>query len=621
LDAEQQAEIYRKRYGRNRPVGTDAVAVPKRLLLPSVDDSSIWGVRCKPGKEREVVFGITKRIEERLGTKNPVNIISAFERGGTMAGYIYIESSKQADVLTALDGLQNVYPRNNMILIGIKERPDLLRTRASKALEIGAYVRIKRAGKYQGDLAQIEDVESNGLDVTVRLVPRLDYGLNEDANAPADVGGAKRKRFGFGVNQPRPPQKLFSDAEAKKKHAKYLQVTPGLGKKNFSYLGDDYQNGFLIKDFKLQQLITENVDPKLEEVTKFASGAEDGTENLDLNSLAASLKQSTANASYAPGDVVEVYEGEQKGIWGKTVQVHRDIVTLRVTEGDLRGQTVETPIKSLRKKFSKGDHVKVIGGSKFRDQVGMVVSIHSDKVTFVSDSDYKEITVFSKDLREASDSGGIGSLGQYDLHDLLQLDQSTVAIIIKVDRESLQVVDQDGSTRSVLPSQISGKISARRAAVATDKNGSEIRVGDTVREAAGEHKSGAILHLHRAFAFLHNREQTENSGVFVSRTSNLVTTAARGGRITNGASNMPDLNKMNPARSNAVPGANGMEPPAIPKTFGRDRALGQTVIIRKGPYKGLLGIVKDTTDLDARVELHTKRSTITVKKDVLSFKE
>lgn len=62
-----------------------------------------------------------------------------------------------------------------------------------------------------------------------------------------------------------------------------------------------------------------------------------------------------------------------------------------------------------------------------------------------------------------------------------------------------------------------------------------------------------------------------------------------------------------------------MPPPA--KTFGRDRAIGQTVIIRKGPYKGMLGIVKETNDANARVELHTKNKTVNVPKFDLTFKD
>lgn len=169
-----------------------------------------------------------------------------------------------------------------------------------------------------------------------------------------------------------------------------------------------------------------------------------------------------------------------------------------------------------------------------------------------------------------------------------------------------------------MPSQISNKIE-RRHAIAVDRNGSEIRVGDTVRENAGEQKKGVILHIYHSFLFLHNREQTENSGISVVRTTNVATVAARGGRIAQGTSNGPDLSRMNPALQRNGSNGNSAMPP--PRSSGRDRTLGQTVTIKKGAYKGLLGIVKDTTETQARVELHTKGRTITVPKDTLRIKE
>lgn len=626
MDAEKQAQLLREKYGRRTATNADAVTVPKRLLLPSVDDPSIWGVKCKQGKEREIVFALTKRIEERAGTKTPMPIISAFERGGTMLGYIYIEARRQADIHTALEGIMNVYPRTSIVMVPIKEMPDLLRVTKSESLVPGGYVRIKR-GKYAGDLAQIDEVETNGLTASLRIVPRLDYGQAEDDNAPMVDGSIKgeaqkrKRQNAMGLNNPatRPPPRLFSDVEAKKKHLKFLQQMSTFDKKHWQYMGDTYISGFLIKDFRIQHLTTENVNPTLEEVTRFTAGAEDGTENLDLSALAATLKKGTSNENYLPGDVVEVYEGEQQGVSGKAVAVRGDIVTIAVTDGELRGQSIEVPVKGLRKRFKEGDHVKVIGGSRYRDEVGMVVSIKNDTVTLLSDLSMQEITVFSKDLREASDSGVAGGLGRYDIHDLVQLDPATVGCVTRVDRESLRVLDQNGSTRSIMPSQISNKIEKRRHAVATDRNGSEIRTDDTVREVGGESKQGVILHIYRSFLFLHNREQTENSGISVVRASNVATVAAKGGRVAQSGSSGPDLNKMNPAlMRNGVNGNGAMAPP---KTFGRDRALDQTVTIRKGPYKGLLGIVKDTTDLEARVELHTKGKTITVPKDTLGFKE
>ena len=97
-------------------------------------------------------------------------------------------------------------------------------------------------------------------------------------------------------------------------------------------------------------------------------------------------------------------------------------MTMLVRDGELKGQKIDIPVKGLRKRFREGDHVKVIGGSRFRDEVGLVVRIKNDTVTFVSDLSMQEITVFSKDLRVASDSGVAGGLGRYDIHDLVQLE-------------------------------------------------------------------------------------------------------------------------------------------------------------------------------------------------------
>lgn len=616
MDAEKQAEILRERYGKRAPARGygDSAIVPRRLLLPSVDDPSIWAVRCKEGKEREVVFNIMRRFEERMGSKNVLPIISAFERGGpdsTMKGYIYVEARRQGDVLLALDGVLNVYPRTKLILIDIKEMPELLRVTKTPTLEPGAWVRLKRPLKHAGDLGQVIDVTENGLEARIKFIPRLDYGTRDDLSLTAD---GKRKRPG--APGPRPPQRLFSEAEARKKNPRALSGT-NLNN-TWLYNGDEFENGFQVKDIKIQQLEIKDVNPSLEEVTRFTSGGEDGAENLDLKALAATLRDSNMNVAYVSGDVIEVYEGEQKGVVGKATNVQGDIVTLEVTEGILKGQTIEVPNKGLRKRFKLGDHVKVIGGSRFRDEVGMVVKISEDRVTILSDQTHTEITVFSKDLREADDIGGQGALGQYALLDLVQLDPTTVGCIVKVDRETLVVLDQNGDTKQIMPSQITNKLPKRKTAVAADRSGSEIRLDDVVREYGGQQRQGKIIHIHRSFVFLHTHTTNENAGVFVTRASQVNTIAAKGGRINNAGSTGPDLSTMNPAmKRNAA--ASG--PVAPPKSFGPDRSINQTVTVKRGSYKGLLGIVKDATDTHCRVELHTKGKIITVPKDHLSFRD
>jgi transcription elongation factor SPT5 len=621
IDVEEEAKRLKERYGRqSRAAGTGSAIVPQRLLLPGNNDPRLFFMKCRPGKEKEVIMAIHGRVQERAPSRDPLKIYSAFERakpGSPMAGMFYVEARRVEDVVAAVEGITHVFMSWKPVMVPLEEMPDLLKVIPDKQLQPGMYVRIKRGGTYQGDLALVEDIEGNGSMVVVRLVPRLDYGANEDTNAApviTDADGKKRKRPM--VKGPRPPPRLFNEQEAKKKHGRYLQKN-GMGNNNWTYQNKIYEDGFLIETFRMNHLQTEDVNPTLEEVTKFAkAGAEDGGENLDLAALAATLKSASAS-EFLPGDKVEVSRGEQKGVSGRAVQVYGEVVKVKVapSNGALSGQVIEVPIRDLRKKFQEGDHVKVIGGSKYIDEVGMVVRSKDDRVTVLTDGNQEEITVFSKDLREAADAGGASVNSKYSLFDLVQLDPATVGCVIKVDRESLRVLDQSGSVRTLLESAVANKLDRRKNAVATDRDGNEMKLEDTIKEYSGEQKSGRILHLHRNFVFAQDRQRSENAGVWVSRHTNVQVVAAKGGKAA-GAGGL-DLTKMNPA----VLKPNGPAPAAMPppQMKGRDRLIGKTVKLRSGQQKGLIGIVKDATADEAKVELHAKNKTITVKKEMLSL--
>ena len=157
--------------------------------------------------------------------------------------------------------------------------------------------------------------------------------------------------------------------------------------------------------------------------------------------------------------------------------------------------------------------------------------------------------------------------------------------------------------------------------MATDRNGSEIRVGDKVREIGGEGKSGEIKHIYRSYLFIHDRTQAHDSGISVVRSNNVATTAARGGRVAQGASNGIDTTKMNPALQRN--GANGhgksMAPPNAVNRW--DFAYGQRCMIRKGPYKGLLGFLISHRDQVATLELDGSSKKLEVPKEFLGFAE
>lgn len=618
LDAELQAEQFRERYGRRTAAALSGKGyIPQNLLMPDVSDPSIFGVKCREGKEKEIVRAINVKFVQRQA-RDPMRIFSAFERGeGAMKGYIFVEARNKVDVEHALKDVHDVYPHSKMNLVPMKEMPDLLRVTKTKELEPGAYVRIRK-GIYTGDLAVVEETVPNGLDVTVRVVPRLTYGFDEDQPKAQTPAGDKRKRPGFAPAQNlanRPPARLFSEAEARKRHSRFLQQVGGLTKKNVTYKGDAYEDGFLIKNFKLNQLQTENVQPKLEETQLFTRTGQDGSETLDLETLKHSLHdKSTAESSYQVGDEVEVFSGEQKGVIGRTERVTGNIVSIRASEGDLKDQLVEVPVRNLRKCFRDGDNVVVGGASKYRDQVGTVIAIENDKVTILSHDNQMEFTVFSKDLRIASGAGASTERSPFEVRDLVQLTATTFGCVVGADPQTVKVMDQNGSIETRLPSSLS-KIAVSRHVVAVDKNGSEIRAGDTVKEAGGEGKSGNVLHIYRNYLFAHDRSRmVENAGIWVARSSNVVGRSARSGAP------LTDLTKMNPALMQAT-GPNGapMGPPQRPG--GMDRLIRKKVKITRGPYKGHRGTVKDTTINEARIELESKNKTVNISKGEISVIE
>ncbi|KAI0258579.1 hypothetical protein BC834DRAFT_64480 [Gloeopeniophorella convolvens] len=606
-DLARIAEDVSQRYKRSAVRYTgDMNEVPQRLLMPSVQDANLWLVRCKPGRERDLVFSLMRKSLDLEFSNRPLQILSAFERD-SLPGIIYVEARSQKQVSEACNGLVGIYPSRGITLVPIDEMASLLLIKKQETtVNPGNWVRIKR-GKYQGDLAQVMDITENGEEVGLKFIPRIDLNPKDEVA----IDGKKRKKTGLAVSTGvRPPQRFFNYEEVVKVYGRKM-----VSKRNQAYIfqNDTYKDGFVEKDFKLNAIVTENVNPTLDEITRFARGNQDGEgieHSVDL-SLIAEASRKAAIAVLQPGDHVEVFEGEQSGVHGVVESINMDIVTVNpVGAFDLEGQKIQVPARSVRKRFKPGDHVKVMSG-KNQDESGLVVSVSGNIVTFLSDMSMLEVSVFSKDLREAAEVGASTNIvGNYELHDLVQLDNQTVGVIFKTERDSFRVLDQNGQVRLVQPHQISMRRDSNRA-IATDAEGYELRVGDNMKENDGEGRKGRVLHVHQSFfAFLHNREIIENGGVFVTRARSLVSLAPKGNIVHPGT----DLSKMNPALSGgAATGGmvgSGMRGP-------RDRLIGVLVTVVKGNFKGYVGTIKDTNGPTARVELHTNNKVITIEKEKL----
>ncbi|GAA6060688.1 hypothetical protein JCM10212_005070 [Sporobolomyces blumeae] len=616
-EAAALAEELDARYKKNKyKAGDSDDWAPQALLMPSVNDPSIWGVKCKIGRERDLVLSLSRKAAALAASDNaaPLQIISAFHRD-SLKGYLYIEARSEADVRDAVHGLVGMYHNgpNGIFLVDLEEMPDLLKTKQKKIeLQSGGWVRIKR-GTYAGDLAQVLGLSENGEEATVKFIPRIDL-TPKDENLQVGPDGKKRRK---GTATPlafRPPQRLFNpEAISKAYGGSSISKRPG---GILLFRNDEYKDGFCEKDIRLSALTIEDVHPTIDELTRFqGEGAANG-DGLDLGAIAEAARK-VARTILQPGDHVEVFEGDQKGIHGTVDSISNEVVTLTPhVDLDLEGTKVEVAITSVRKRFKAGDHVKVMQGSN-ADETGLVVKIEGDVVTFLSDLSATEVSVFAKDVREAAEIGsGVNVIGGYELHDLVQLDPQTAGVIIKVERDMFRILDQSGTVRSLKPSQISSKVSTRFA-VATDKDGFDIKAGETMKETSpnntfGERR-GRVLHVYRSlYAFLHSRDIVENGGVFVAYARNLESTAPR--------ANKPKMGMgmgMNPERMGM------MQPPQAPvstgPSFRPDGRIHRKVAVIQGTYKGNAGIIKDVTGNQARVELHSSNKVITI--DIAKLKE
>ena len=159
----------------------------------------------------------------------------------------------------------------------------------------------------------------------------------------------------------------------------------------YVFQNDTYKNGFVDKDAMLGALVLDNVNPTLDEITRFTRG-QDGTENesnVDLSAISEASKKAAISV-LQPGDHVEVFEGEQSGLHGVVLEVAKDVVKILASGVEMEGQKVDIPARSVRKRFKPGDHVKVMAGQN-ADETGLVVSVADNVVTFLSDMSMQEV--------------------------------------------------------------------------------------------------------------------------------------------------------------------------------------------------------------------------------------
>lgn len=327
-----------------------------------------------------IVATILQKYRSREGTENELKIFSAFFRD-SIPGSIFIEAKQAASVTQTIHGIMGVFMGTPPSLIPLDEMAPLLKIKKKDVqLNPGMWVRFKR-GKYTGDLAQVVDVDqiTSGI-AGVKFLPRIDL-------TPKEKRRDKLSGKALGANV-RPPARPFQPDEVKKIYGSG-SVRSGGSSGIYMFDQDEYIEGFCYKDFKINFLQTEDTKPTLEEISKF-TGDEANPSKIDLSAIMDANKTTTASG-LVPGDRVEVHEGEQTGLYGLIQTVTTEIITVKAEGGEIHGQTIEVPTRSVRKRFEVGEHVTVING-KNADTSGMVVEVQGDVVTLMSDQGEREVS-------------------------------------------------------------------------------------------------------------------------------------------------------------------------------------------------------------------------------------
>ncbi|CAI0625448.1 unnamed protein product [Linum tenue] len=617
-DGEDVDEIYRRiqeRYSRTSQGEFDeeTTDVEQQALLPSVRDTKFWMVKCAIGRERETAVCLMQKCIDR-GPEMQITSVVALDH---LKNYIYIEAHKESHVREACKGLRNIFVSSKPMLVPIKEMTDVLSVE-SKAIDLArdTWVRMK-IGNYKGDLAKVVDVDNVKQRVTVKLIPRIDL----QALASKLEGRAVTEKKGI-----KPAPRFMNYDEARELNIRVeRRRDPMTGDYFESIEGMLFKDGFLYKTVSMKSITAANIKPSFDELEKFRKPGEHGDDDMaSLSTLFANRKK----GHFLKGDAVIIVKGDLKNLKGWVEKVEEDSVHIRPEEKGLP-KTLTVHEKELCKYFEPGNHVKVVSGTQ-AGATGMVVKVEQHVLIILSDTTKEHMRVFADDVVESSEvTTGVTKIGDYELHDLVLLDNMSFGVIIRVESEAFQVlkgVPERSEVSLVRLREIKSKI--ERKSNVQDRYGSTISVKDVVKVLDGscKGKQGPVEHIYRGILFIHDRHHLEHAGFICvkSQACGLV-----GGSRSNGDRNGNAYSRFGNLK-------NTPRIPPSPRRFerggpcfefggrgrggrgGHDALIGTTIKIRQGPFKGYRGRVKDIKGQSVRVELESQMKVVTVDRSCIS---
>ncbi|XP_010424426.1 PREDICTED: putative transcription elongation factor SPT5 homolog 1 [Camelina sativa] len=310
----------------------------------------------------------------------------------------------------------------------------------------------------------------------------------------------------------------------------------------------------------------------------------------------------------------------------KAIDISRD-TWVRMKIGTYKGDLAKDPLavneKELCKYFEPGNHVKVVSGTH-EGATGMVVKVDQHVLIILSDTTKEHVRVFADHVVESSEvTTGVTKIGDYELHDLVLLDNLSFGVIIRLENEAFQVlkgVPDRPEVALVKLREIKCKIEKKFNVQDRYKN--VIAVKDDVRviEGPSKGKQGPVKHIYKGVLFIYDRHHLEHAGFICAKcTSCIVVGGSRSGANRNGGDSFPRYGNFKaPAPVPSSPGRfqrgrggyNSGGRHRGGRGGGDNSLLGTTVKIRLGPFKGYRGPVVEVKGNLVRVELEMKIVTV-----------
>lgn len=612
-DFEALERKIQERYGKSSHAEYDeeTTEVEQQALLPSVRDPKLWMVKCAIGHEREAAVCLMQKSIDK-GPEVQIRSAIALDH---LKNYIYIEADKEAHVKEACKGLRNIYAQKVM-LVPIREMTDVLSVE-SKAVDLSrnTWVRMK-IGTYKGDLAKVVDVDNVRQRVTVQLIPRID--LQALANKLEGREVVTKKAF-------KPPPRFMNVEEAREMHIRVERRRDPMTGDYFENIGGMmFKDGFLYKTVSMKSISVQNIQPTFDELEKFRTPGETGDGDMaSLSTLFANRKK----GHFMKGDAVIIVKGDLKNLKGWVEKVEEENVHIRP---EMKGlpKTLAVNEKELCKYFEPGNHVKVVSGTQ-EGATGMVVKVEGHVLIILSDTTKEHLRVFADDVVESSEvTSGVTRIGDYELHDLVLLDNLSFGVIIRVESEAFQVlkgVPDRPEVVLVKLREIKFKIDKRVNVQDRFKN--TVSVKDVVRILDGpcKGKQGPVEHIYKGVLFIYDRHHLEHAGFICAKSHSCVVV---GGSRSNADRSGDSFSRF----------ANLRTPPRVPESprrfprggrpmdsggrhrggRGHDSLVGSTIKIRQGPFKGYRGRVVDVNGQSVRVELESQMKVVTVDRNQIS---